>query len=218
MTLIGFELLLVGDIGNFVLIVSSVDAYTPREFARAHEFRIELHFHTAVAHAAQVGIIAGEAIRTREAVGREHVVCAAVEHFHLTAQATFEEREFNTHVEVTALFPRNVLITQTARRKCQTTIAIFESIDVSVAIATDAVITLFAIRCLQFEFVYPRYIEETFLRDEPSTREAPEVAPAMVGMEARRSIATERSRSEIAIEEVIVGTCKPPFSVVHART
>ena len=189
--LVGFELLLVGDIGNFVLIVSSVDAYTPREFARAHEFRIELHFHTTVAHAAQVGIIAGETIRTREAVGREHVVCAAVEDFHLTAQATFEEREFNTHVEVSTLFPRNVLITQATRHKCQTTIAVLEAISSGVVIVTDAVITLFTIRRLQFEFVHPRYIEETFLRDEPSTREAPEVAPAMVGMEARRSIAAE---------------------------
>ena len=214
MTLVGFEFLLVGDAGDLVLIVSSVDAYTPREFFGAHEFGIELHFHTAVAHAAQVGIIAGEAIRTWEAIGREHVVCAAVEHFHLTAQATFEERKFNTHVEVSALFPRNVLITQATRHKCQTTVAVLEGISSGVAIISDTVVTLFTIGCLQFEFVYPRHVEETFLRDEPSTREAPEVAPAMIGMEARRSVATERSRSKVAFEETIVGTCKPAFGVV----
>ena len=143
---------------------------------------------------------------------------AAVEHFHLTAQAPLEEREFNTHVEVTILFPRNLLITQEAWYECQATVAILEGISGGVEVIFDTIVTLFTIRGLEFEFVHPLHVEEALLRDDPRTREAPEVAPAVIRMEARRSIATERSRSEIAIEEAIVGTCKPAFGVVESST
>ena len=193
MTFIFFELLLVGDRGDLVLVVCKVHANTPRELARADEFSIEFHFHTAVAHVADVGIIAGEAIRAWQAVAREHVVSAAVEHFHLTAQATLEEREFNTHVEVSALFPRHVLITQLAWHECQATVAVLEGISRGIEVIADTIITLFTIRRLELEFVHPLRLEEGFLREDPRTREAPEVAPAVIGMEARRGIATERS-------------------------
>ena len=192
-TFIFFELLLVGDRGDLVLIVGEVDTNAPSELAVAHEVSIEFHFHTAVAHVTDVGIIAGEAIRAWQAVAREHVVSAAVEHFHLTAQATLEEREFNTHVEVTVFLPRNVLITQLAWHKCQATVAVLESISRGVEVIADTIITLFTIRRLELEFVHPLRLEEGFLREDPRTREAPEVAPAVIGMEARRSIATERS-------------------------
>ena len=78
------------------------------------------------------------------------------------------------------------------------------TIGVNVTVVTDVVVTLLAVRSLDFQQIYPICVEEAFFGNDPCGACRPEVTPTVVRMETRRGIAAVRSRSVIFLFVVVL--------------
>ena len=204
---------LLGEVGveleDLVVQEGGVGGNRPLEVAVMEHHRAEVDFHTAVAHRTDVHGHRGVAVGERDGLVVEHVGGLAIEEFNRTGEFAVPQTEVHTHVERVALFPSEVLValvgevgvTEAAVGARQLIL-----VEVGVVVA-DVVVTLLTERGLHLEEVDPAVgLHERFLGHVPCTRKAPEVAPTVVGMEARRTVAAEAETGEILFRPVVVDT------------
>ncbi len=207
-----------GEFLNFVLVPCEVGVHVPREVFGADDSAVEVELDTAVDHVTHVVVVAGEAERCGEVNGREHVGGATVEAFYRTAEACVEEVEFEADVEVGVLFPGDVGVTHRGGDGGGVAVGVYDGVGVGVAVGTDLVVTLLAVRCFELEHVHPLGERDpVFFGKNPCAAGRPEVTPAVVGVEAARTVATERYGTEVFVTVVVLSAENPAFGVVGRR-
>ena len=197
-----------------VLVVGHVEVQIPLHVLRADYRTVQGQLDTCVVYVADVVVVVRITHRQRHGQTEEHVRSLAVEVLDRTAQAALPEAEVNTGVDVGVGLPRNVGITLRIERTGNLTTCRLNLPQVGVAVLTDTVVTLLTYRSLDFQHVDPGSIEPVLLVDKPCGAQRVEVTPTVVGMEARRCIATIRTADEVLVVVVVLDTTEISFGVV----
>ena len=195
-----------------------VQVHAPNEILLADDVTTELNLNTTVSHITNVGPDRRVTGLGRYAQAEEHVRSLAVEDVDTTIEAITPETKLNTYVQVRVGLPRNILVTLANKHVGYTVVTVvLDRIYIGIEVVVrQTVVTLRTERSLELQHVNPVSVEPSLLVDNPSGTNRPEVTPAVVGVEHRRSIATERSREVVTIL-VIVHTTEHVTLVVVLR-
>ncbi len=126
-----------------------------------------------------------------------------MEELDATGEATLEELELQTYVDVGVGFPGDVVRTLSFEGRTDIAGRGLDGVQVDIAVGTDVVVTLRTYRSLQLQLVNPGYVEPLLLREAPGAAQRPEGTPAVVGVEAAAGIATDRAAGEVALVPVV---------------
>ena len=204
-------------VGHLVLVVRHVQGQIPAEVFRLNGGSVKRDLETAVAHVTHVVVVARVARRRSHGEEEEHVGGLAVEVLDRTAQAAAEQLEVRTDVDVRVGLPRDLLVALRGENDRHLAAGVLDVVVVHVEEVADVVVTLRTDRGLELQHVHPIDIEPRLVVDEPCGAGRPEVAPAVVGVEARRGIATVRTVEDDPVVKLILDAAEITLVVVLGR-
>ena len=175
---------------------------------------MQVDLETAVAHIADVGIITVVTHRRSYREEEQHIRRLAVEVLDRTAQTTVEQLEIDTGIDVGVGFPSDVFVTFSIENDRHIITRRLYGIHIGIEVIRDIVVTLRTDREFQFQHIDPIGMEPALLVDQPSGTGRPEVTPTVIGVEARRRIATVRTADDDTVVELVLGTAEVTFVVV----
>ena len=190
----------------------------PGDILVAEDISVEGKLETGIAHITDVdGDATGRVTcGKRDVLHIEHVLGNIVEVLDVTVEASAEELEVETCVEVVVSLPGDVFITLVGKTDGELLGILVVGVGVLVGIRieslSEVVVTLLAVADLELEHIDPGCAaHKVLLADEPGAADGPEVAPAMSRSETRRSVATERGAGEILAIVIILGAAEESF-------
>ena len=143
---------------------------------------------------------------------KKHIGCVTVVEVDFEAEHVVENAEFKTEVGHGSLFPAKVVIADRGGVDARHEIAVAGAENIVVGakqgvcvVVADAEITRLAVAGADFQCAEPcLFLEEVFFGKVPAHRCRREVAPFVVGAEARRAVGAQRGGYEVFVVEVVL--------------
>ena len=140
---------------DLVGVVGEVEVCIPAEVSAAHDVAVHGELHSGVPHVADVVIVACETVGNRNGHIVEHVRSQTVEVLRGTGEATSEEFEVDTGIDIGVGLPCDVLVSDGRSLDGDISVGVGDGVHVGVEVVADVVVTLRSDGCLDLEHSQP---------------------------------------------------------------